>query len=296
MSDTDPTPETPVTIGDRLGWWRGAQAEQHSALINKLDELNTSIDGLATPLAMLSTLSGMATSLSDMATSLSDIAIVLRVLTFNEDSSVGLSPLYDGPAKAGYLLGSIAESLGISGVEPGPSTRMLLSAILTCICGENTPIGNAYPSESACMNEDAATRVVAWYRLTPIGTLFPNIVIADFGDMSHIGLTRHLDNNDVPYYTYGGSQSPPASIDLCVVWNFEGDPTRQYVLDGTTTDPVTGWKPSSQFSAVAASNQITLTSNNPMMSQYYFRAAVQLVDEEGPMPGLSMWLGASGIA
>jgi hypothetical protein len=34
MSDIDPTPESPVTIGDRLGWWRGVQASQHAALLS----------------------------------------------------------------------------------------------------------------------------------------------------------------------------------------------------------------------------------------------------------------------
>lgn len=32
MSDVDPTPETPVTIGDRLGWWRGDVAARLTTL------------------------------------------------------------------------------------------------------------------------------------------------------------------------------------------------------------------------------------------------------------------------
>jgi hypothetical protein len=50
MSDTDPTPETPVTIGDRLGWFRGdlvakfdalalQLATQHTELLAKLDTI-----------------------------------------------------------------------------------------------------------------------------------------------------------------------------------------------------------------------------------------------------------------
>lgn len=158
-------------------------------------------------------------------------------------------------------------------------------------CGSaDPPASNAFP-EQACMIEEAATRVVAWVRLGQIGGLFGNIVIADFGDMSHIGLTRNLDSEDVPYYTYGSVQSPPVEIEVCVAWNFEGDPARQYVLDGITTDPPAGFKPATQFSAVTGSDPITIPSNNPMMSQYRFRAAVELVSDQSPMPGLDMWLG-----
>jgi hypothetical protein len=50
MSDTDPTPETPVTIGDRLAWFRGdlvakfdalalQLATQHTELLAKLDTI-----------------------------------------------------------------------------------------------------------------------------------------------------------------------------------------------------------------------------------------------------------------
>jgi hypothetical protein len=54
MSDVDPTPSTPVTIGDRLGWWRGdlaarldAQAAQLDTLATKLDDVVTAIEAIA---------------------------------------------------------------------------------------------------------------------------------------------------------------------------------------------------------------------------------------------------------
>jgi hypothetical protein len=43
MSDIDPTPETPVTVGDRLGWWRGSQAAQHTALLAALAAQHTAL-------------------------------------------------------------------------------------------------------------------------------------------------------------------------------------------------------------------------------------------------------------
>jgi hypothetical protein len=43
MPDVDPTPDTPVTIGDRLGWWRGD-------LDTKLDTIVTKLDGILTAL------------------------------------------------------------------------------------------------------------------------------------------------------------------------------------------------------------------------------------------------------
>jgi hypothetical protein len=47
MSDVDPTPGTPVTVGDRLGWWRGelrAQlATQHAELLAALSAQNAAL-------------------------------------------------------------------------------------------------------------------------------------------------------------------------------------------------------------------------------------------------------------
>lgn len=43
MPDIDPTPETPVTVGDRLGWWRGEMAAQHTALLEALAAQHASL-------------------------------------------------------------------------------------------------------------------------------------------------------------------------------------------------------------------------------------------------------------
>ena len=50
MSDVDPTPETPVTIGDRLGWWRGDMDARFITLGTKLDTIITKLDGILTAL------------------------------------------------------------------------------------------------------------------------------------------------------------------------------------------------------------------------------------------------------
>ena len=48
-SDVDPTPTTPITIGDRLAWFRGDMVAGFAALSAKIDRLITSLDGGATP-------------------------------------------------------------------------------------------------------------------------------------------------------------------------------------------------------------------------------------------------------
>ena len=49
MPDTDPTLPTPITIGDRLAWFRGDMVAGFAALSAKIDRLITSLDGGATP-------------------------------------------------------------------------------------------------------------------------------------------------------------------------------------------------------------------------------------------------------
>lgn len=56
MSDTDPTPETPVTIGDRLGWFRGDVAARLDAL------RGTPASDLATLVAAVTALRGAPAS------------------------------------------------------------------------------------------------------------------------------------------------------------------------------------------------------------------------------------------
>ena len=49
MPDTDPTLPTPITIGDRMAWFRGDMVAGFAALSAKIDRLITSLDGGATP-------------------------------------------------------------------------------------------------------------------------------------------------------------------------------------------------------------------------------------------------------
>jgi hypothetical protein len=39
MSDVDPTPDTPITVGDRLGWFRGDMGAKLDTVVSKLDTI-----------------------------------------------------------------------------------------------------------------------------------------------------------------------------------------------------------------------------------------------------------------
>lgn len=55
MSDVDPTPETPVTIGDRMGWFRGDIDAKMLLLLQKLNDLITQTTTLNTAITTLNT-------------------------------------------------------------------------------------------------------------------------------------------------------------------------------------------------------------------------------------------------
>lgn len=79
MSDIDPTPETPVTIGDRLGWWRGALDAQLAALrgtpASDLAALATALTALrGTPASDLAAVAAAVAALR--GTPASDLAAV----------------------------------------------------------------------------------------------------------------------------------------------------------------------------------------------------------------------------
>jgi hypothetical protein len=54
MSDVDPTPATPTTLGDRLAWLRGDMSAQFTTLGDKIDALGIKLDAIHTALTSAS--------------------------------------------------------------------------------------------------------------------------------------------------------------------------------------------------------------------------------------------------
>lgn len=145
MSDIDPTPGTPVTIGDRLGWWRGDVAARLTTLENRVAAL------AGTPASSLAALKTDLTLATEHLSELRSAITNLRGVDQRNLSQI-YTALYDGlfiqgdvanyPAhiRLNAELESISERMDAlqAGVGAQPyeslelaSVRGLLNALLT---------------------------------------------------------------------------------------------------------------------------------------------------------------------
>jgi hypothetical protein len=234
MSDTDPTPETPVTIGDRLGWWRGELKAQLTALSTQLATQHTELLGAITELrgaAPSGTLAQIRDAVSGLKgtgepTTLEDIARLV---------ATGSS----GPGSTVYSI-----LLAIGELTHGPANwtvRQLLEAIHIAIDGPlidtvTIPAGCSVPTDgSAMLLLDSAllefdvldTFVTNGIEYTNYIPVYPIL----YGVTRHYTSEQYLDRDMAlaVLYTWWTSHVDAMTVYCCFSW--DGPSTQKLYYD-----------------------------------------------------------------
>jgi hypothetical protein len=203
MSDVDPTPETPVTIGDRLGWWRG--------------DLAARIDVLSQQLA------------TQHAEMLAAIAALAGGVSLAQLRSAVIASTGGGATEA--TLGQVLAAIGQLDTYPASWTvRALLAALNTAI--DTTPTGEP---PSSGLNPDPGSCGAGW-QFSGRGTMINSGEWADVGgvtcDLWYLesifvdGLIWKTATAGVmepdPQFV---AAHPDGYVDFCISWDFTGNAT-----------------------------------------------------------------------
>jgi hypothetical protein len=209
MSDTDPTPLTPVTIGDRLGWFRGDLDARLAALSLQLATQHTEL------LAKLDSISGNVTLAQLLA------AIQADSGTYNPTLNTILG--YIEPM--GGNVAQILLSLGGYLSDPAHYTiKQLLAMIRTDIGGALTP---------SILNEDVNPCAGYWEYIERIAswTTVGNGALINGANYDiyapNLGAGGpYIIPDSAPYVAIGRADffdaNPIGSINVCGSWNFTG--------------------------------------------------------------------------
>jgi hypothetical protein len=195
MSDVDPTPETPVTIGDRLGWWRG--------------DLNARLDALSTQLAT------QHTELLAAITALRGGASLNQLLTAIQAG--GTSGATEATAAA--ILAAIG---ALSTYPDGWTVRALLAKLATFV--DTEPKSGEPPSGGNSDPYGCEYPYVYEYRcdLVPTGetqSIFG--VDYDICAVQFVALSGYMAVGDGGKHAYI-APSRTESIACCLTWDFTG--------------------------------------------------------------------------
>jgi hypothetical protein len=226
MSDTDPTPLTPVTIGDRLGWFRGdidarfgalatQLANQHTELLAKLD---TIAGGVTLAQLRAAIQAGAGTSAADLAT------IASAATSIDAQSTqirVAIGDLFGDPY--------------------GYSVKQLLAQIEKDIAGD---LSSLNADTGACAGSwQYLERVAIW---TNVGT-GAQINGADY-DIYAPNLAAggpYIIPGDLPFVVNGRSDffdtNPAGSMQVCGSWNFTGRADTPSVILVLGNDALGAW-------------------------------------------------------
>jgi hypothetical protein len=194
MTDVDPTPETPVTVGDRLGWWRG--------------DLNARLDALSLQLAT------QHTELLAAITALRAGASLNQLLTAIQGGTGGATEV-----TAAAILAAIG---ALSTYPDGWTVRALLAQLNSFVdtepksgqppSGRNLdPFGCEYPYHG----QYRCSLLLTGETQTIFGTEYNicSVIFEPFSDMLFVG-------NSGRYAYINPSRAD--SIACCLTWNFSG--------------------------------------------------------------------------
>lgn len=213
MSDVDPTPTTPVTIKDALGWFRGDMAAKLISIEAKLDTLTTllSTGGGIESAPIVAAINDMAggKSISDIYGAITDLA-----------HGYTLSDLYMMVSHINNAVGGYPQS----SLELG-TVRGFLSAIMNSVGKYGILPDGTMGSASTGTLTSAGRRYIVWSALS-------GITLSEDGreltpDTSWSGYELYVQT-DAPSFTLHDVTDPAQSID-------EADVNSWITLSGTHT-------------------------------------------------------------
>ncbi|NTV62575.1 MAG: hypothetical protein HGA65_03430 [Oscillochloris sp.] len=198
MPDTDPTPETPVTIRDALGWWRGD-------LDARLDALGTAIATLQGT-APYNTLADLFAKMEEVRASVANLALTNGFLIDIESS---LATLHEDLLDLRSDTGS-----GASGYLATMTTRGLLYQILKQLRANSIGVE---PSDTGDAGQ-YGTIVDGSYRYALFSAPLQNITVSEDGrtlTLAHwAGYSAYIQTSGPYAYIAGSPHSPNTWIDL----------------------------------------------------------------------------------
>lgn len=191
MSDTDPTPDTPVTVGDRMGWFRGDVAAKIAAI-------------LGTPASDLATLTAKLNILNDYA---ENIGI---------NAAACAQSLAENQYRIYERLDQIAAVLG-AGPYSSTETANIRALLLSLLQATNQQLYGAAPSVASDVQSDR-NAVVSGRRYAQFDPPIPGVTIASNGyDLtcaSWSGWSAYVQTNAPRCQMLSEEDSPNTWLDL----------------------------------------------------------------------------------
>jgi hypothetical protein len=203
MSDTDPTPETPVTIGDRLAWFRGDMVAGFAALSLQLESQHTAL------LAKLDTIAA-------------DTTLAQLLSAIQAGASGGATE-----ATAQAILAAIGT---LQSYPYNYTVKELLSLVNVNIAAEPTskpPVQNTDPGSCAGVYDYVAQAT----GMTLVGTFVDGGItydayapgVPDLGDILTNNGTSYVATVPQPVWEFTAD-----NVTICLSWNWTGNDVYPY--------------------------------------------------------------------